>query len=299
VTVSVAITCYNYGRYLRGCVESALAQTVGDLEIVIVDDGSTDDTERVARSLLPHPQIHYCRIANGGQAVAKNAAISSASGDIVAFLDADDLWLPTKLARQLPLFDDARVGVTFSDHSVIDAEGRDVPIGRRTGHMTFRRGRVTPYLGFENFVPFSGSAVRRALLTRSGGFDETLGMGIDWELWLRLSLECDFAGTNEKLFAYRIGHSGQMSKNAAGRLAASEHIFSRFLAQHPQAFTAEELRAIDFYNSCMRGDGYRTLDLSKASALFARAWRLRPLAYQPYLGFARNARQWLKTRGAA
>lgn len=296
MTVTVAITCFNYGRYLRGCVESALAQTAGDPEIVIVDDGSTDDTEHVARAFLPHPRIHYVRIANSGQAVAKNTAIARASGDVVAFLDADDLWYPAKLARQLPLFDDSRVGVTFTDHAVIDTDGREVPTGPRGGHMAFRRGRVTRYLGYENFIPFSGAAVRRGLLTASGGFDTSLGMGIDWELWLRLSLECDFAGVEERLFAYRIGHSGQMSKNAAGRLAASEHIFSRFLARYPQAFTADELRGIEFYNACHRGEGYRAIDLRRSTRLFARAWSLQPLSARPYAGLARNARHWLRTR---
>lgn len=296
MTVTVAISCFNYGKYLRGCVESALAQTAGDLEIVIVDDGSTDNTEQVARAFLPHPRIQYVKLANSGQAVAKNTAIARASGDIVAFLDADDLWYPAKLERQLPLFDDSRVGVTFTDHAVIDADGRDVPVGPRGGHMALRRGRVTPHLGYENFIPFSASAVRRSLLVASGGFDTSLGMGIDWELWLRLSLECDFAGVDERLIAYRIGHSGQMSKNAAGRLAASEHIFSRFLARYPQAFTPDELHGIEFYNACHRGDGYRGLDLSRSTRLFTRAWSLEPLAYQPYVGLARNVREWLRAR---
>lgn len=299
MNVTAAITCYNYGHYLVGCVESVLAQTVGNVEIVIVDDGSTDDTAAIARSLLPHPQIHYHRIENSGQAKSKNVAIARASGDVVAFLDADDLWFPNKLERQLPLFDDPRVGVTFTDHTVIDASGKTVPRGERQGHMLFRHGRVTPYLGYENFVPFSGSAVRRTLLQAANGFDETLGMGIDWDLWLRLSLVCDFASVPERLFAYRIGHTGQMSKNAAGRLAASEHIFSQFLARHPQAFSGPELRGISFYNAWSRGERYRPIDLARSTRLFAEAWRLRPLSYVPYIGLLRNVREWLRTRTSA
>jgi glycosyltransferase involved in cell wall biosynthesis len=297
--VTAAISCYNYGRYLQGCVESALGQTYPPVEVLVVDDGSTDDTAEVMRRFSGDPRVRYVRTPNRGQAAAKNKAVSEAVGDVVAFLDADDLWHPEKLARQAPLFDDPAVGVTFTDHWVIDVDGREVPTGPREGHMQLRRGRVTYWLGYENFVPFSGSAVRRSLLDGEGGFDERLKMGIDWELWLRLSLRCDFAGVPERLFAYRIGHPDQMSTNRAGRLVASEAIFTRFVAEHPSAFSSAELRDIDFYNACLRGDGYRDIDLLRSTRYFARAWLRHPLSYKPYVGGLRNLRQFWHTATTA
>ncbi len=289
MTVSVAVTCYNYGRFVGDCLESVLAQTYQDIEIIVIDDGSTDNSREAIAPFLSDSRVQYHYITNRGQAAAKNAAVARASGDIVAFIDADDTWLPTKLARQLPLFDDPAVGVAFTDHSVIDAEGNAIYLPTRTGYMTFRTGNVTRWLGYENFVPFSSSAVRRLLLIDCGGFDESLGMGIDWDLWLRLSLKCRFAGVSERLMAYRMGHTNQMSKNLPGRLAASEHIFGRFLEQHPDVFSVAALREINFYNCCSRGNGYRQSDLSRSTRQFTRALRSRPWSPAPYVGLSRNA----------
>ena len=99
--VSVIITTYNTGRYLLETLESALAQTLRPIEIIVVDDGSTDDTVSLAQPLLD--RIHFIRIAHAGLAAARNVAIEAARGDYIALLDADDLWLPDKLAVQLEI----------------------------------------------------------------------------------------------------------------------------------------------------------------------------------------------------
>jgi glycosyltransferase involved in cell wall biosynthesis len=237
--------------------------------------------------------VRYQHQGNRGQTVAKNLGIRMARGELVAFLDADDYWLPQKLERQVPLSDNLRVGVTYTGFSLIDQDGEPVAgAAGPTGHLTFRRGRVTHWLGFDNFVPFSASMVRRGLLEDVGGFDEALRMSIDWDIWLRLSCLTEFDFVPDRLIAYRVGHPEQMSRNVRGRHEAVERIFDRFVQQHPDAFTPEQLREIHFYNACSRGGRLRPVDLRRSTALFFKAWRLHPLSRAPYVGLVKNAIAW-------
>jgi glycosyltransferase involved in cell wall biosynthesis len=285
--VSVVITSYNYGRYVGECLDSVLAQTCQDFDVVVVDDGSTDDTARVVEPYLSN-RVRYHYQANQGQAAAKNAGIDLTDGEIVAFLDADDQWERQKLERQLPLFDNPRVGVAYTGGRAVDPEGRPVTVPARRNYMTFRRGTITKWLGFENIVPFSSVAVRRSLLGEHGAFDQSLTMGIDWDLWLRLSCETEFDFTPERLFVYRL-HAKQMSNNLDGRIDGSEAIFRKFLTAHPNVFTAADLRKIHFHNSCGRGDAFRGIDRRRSSSYFMKALRLRPWSTTPYAGLVRNA----------
>src|SRR5262249_1655616 len=121
--VSVVIATHNYGRYLSGALDSALGQTIRDMEIVVIDDGSTDDTPAVVRPYLRDSRVTYHRTERRGQPRAKNLGIQLSRAPFVAFLDSDDIWLPAKLERQLPVFADAEVGVVYSRRLMIDEEG--------------------------------------------------------------------------------------------------------------------------------------------------------------------------------
>lgn len=290
MSVSIVITCYNYGRYLEGCLESVIAQTYTDWEAIVVDDGSTDDTANVIRPFLADKRIRYFYQKNQGQTVAKNVGISLGSRDIVAFLDADDSWKPEKLARQIPLFANPNVGVTFTSYHEIDENNQEVLFEGPQGYLTLRRGRTTRWLGFDNFVPFSSSAIRRSLLEKYGAFDEKLRMGIDWDIWLRMSCVTEFDFVPDVLMAYRVGHPNQMSKNKEGRFAAADFIFNRFVEQHPDALSSKDLREIEFYTACSRAAAYRQWNLTRSTGLLYKAWTLDPLSSSPYLGLLRNAR---------
>jgi hypothetical protein len=137
-------------------------------------------------------------------------------------------------------------------------------------------------------VPFSSSVVRRPLLIRYGAFDTSLAMGIDWDLWLRLSCNTDFDYVPRRLVHYRTGHD-QMSRNLDGRFAAADAIFDRFLAERPGLLTSSEQRKIELYNACSRAAAYRRSDLRRSTLLLWTAARRAPLASQPYLGLMRNA----------
>jgi glycosyltransferase involved in cell wall biosynthesis len=286
--ISVVITCYNYGQYLDGCLRSVLDQTCRDWEAVVVDDGSTDDTPQVMARFADVPNLRYVRRENGGQAVAKNTGIRESRGEFVAFLDADDLWEPTKLAKQIELFADPRVGVVYSRAKWIDEDGAALDNEFGGKYLQPRAGRVTDWLFQDNFVWFSSSMVRRSCLEACGSFDESLAMGIDWDLWLRISTRYEFAYVNEPLLGYRVGHSGQMSRNTETRQRCSDRIMARFLENYPGAVSKGMVRNAYYLTYCNRGEYYRANDKDASYRYFLRALAMRPWGRMAYAGIART-----------
>ncbi len=225
--VSVVTATHNYGRFLRGAVESVLAQTFGDFELIVIDDGSTDATPHIMRPYRNDPRVRYLRTAHYGQAAAKNAGVELARAPLVAFLDGDDVWLPTKLERQTALFQaDAELGVVYARRWLIDEQGRHLEYEQ----PSLSRGFVLEALFRTNFVCFSSAVVRRAVLDEVGAFDEGQGRtpAIDYDLWLRVALRHRFDYVDEPLVEYRTGHAS-LSCRTEERLATVTRIMQRFL----------------------------------------------------------------------
>lgn len=274
--VSVVIATYNAARFVSEAVASVLGQTFQDLELHVIDDGSTDNTSSALRQFEADRRFHYHYQDNQGQARAKNAGIRLSKGRFVAFLDADDLWKPSKLEQQLPAFQDSDVGVVYSDVIYIDECGRELQRPKRR----YYEGWVTEHLFVENFVNFNSAVVRRECFDRVGLFDESLTMAIDWDLWLRISLIYRFAFLDETTFYYRIW-PGQMSRNFRTRYDCVVRIMRRFLASHPGAVRPRIARRAwaDTYTNlgnCHAQDG----DTARALAHYLRAVKRDP-AYLP------------------
>jgi glycosyltransferase involved in cell wall biosynthesis len=248
--VSVVIASYNMGQYLPRAVHSALAQSYPNVEVQIVDDGSTDDTPAIVRQWQGDARVRVQRQPNGGQARARNQGVALSRGRFVAFLDADDEWLPDKLTRQMPLFD-ARpeLGVVYSDFERMDAEGRPLP----KGPFTMYRGRVSGPLLIDNFVSFQTAVVRRECMERYGAFDESVRMGDDYELFLRLSAHCEFDFIPEVTVRYRVW-SGQMSKNYRRRYESGIRTMQAFLARNPRLVKPAVIRTAWAHTYTGRGD---------------------------------------------
>jgi glycosyltransferase involved in cell wall biosynthesis len=282
--VSVVMAAYNTERFVAQAIESVLGQTWGDLELHLVDDGSTDGTAAVAQRYLADPRVRYHYQPNAGQCAAKNRGVAESRGEFVAFLDADDAWRPYKLARQMPLFANPGVGVVYCDDQLMDEEGRRLPSGVRTMHS----GRITNELLVHNFVSFSTSVVRRELLERFGAFDRSLDMGIDYDLWLRLSPHCEFDYVDEYLVDYRIW-SGQMSKKVRERYAAGIHIMRCFLERNPDAASPRAVRRAWAHTYVGRGNSllWTERDLTGAVRDLWRAWRWDPTYWRVYWWAAR------------
>ncbi len=234
--VSVVIATYNSGDYLREAVDSVLSQTVTDLELLVVDDGSTDGTRDLIAN-VSDPRVIYIWQPNGGQTVAKNHGVRRSRGEFIGFCDGDDYWYPNKLELQLPKFNQSsRTGVVYSPADTIDEHGK--LLGGEIAEKF--SGQVTDELFLRNFVPFGTAMVRRRCMEEVGGFDESLAMGIDWDLWLRISARYHFDYVPQSTYAYRIW-SGQMSRNWRGRYSNAFRIMDNFLRQHPDA-VAQDVR---------------------------------------------------------
>ncbi|MCI5120563.1 MAG: glycosyltransferase [Candidatus Electrothrix sp. AUS4] len=290
-TVSVVITCYNYGEYLAGCLESVLSQTYTDYEIIIIDDGSTDNTSDVVKPYCnQYSLIQYIKQENAGQANAKNQGIKKARGQFIAFLDADDLWHPKKLEKQMVLFADDNVGVVYSRQRFVDEDGK--PIQQKKGRVQQtllpKSGKITTALFIDNFVPFSSSVVRSECFKEFEGFDESIAMGIDWDLWLRISTRYHFDYVDEPLLLYRIGHSGQMSKNILTRQECSDRIMDKFKVDYPEELPASVERQAMAFTFCNRGYFFRHQNLILSTQYFLQAWLKRPFWIKPYYSLLKN-----------
>jgi glycosyltransferase involved in cell wall biosynthesis len=209
-TVSAIIPTYNHAGFLPGALESVFAQTCCPLEVIVVDDGSTDETAEVLR--VYEGRIRVLRQANRGVAAARNAGAAMALGELLAFLDADDAWLPSKLERQAARFDvESGIGLVHCGVEEVDGRGRQLRtrldgmegwVSREM--LLFRRGVI---LGGG-----SAAVIRRTTFLDVGGFDEDLSTSADWDLYYRVARRYPVGFVPEMLVRYRV-HSGNMHRN--------------------------------------------------------------------------------------
>lgn len=221
-TLSVAIAAYQAAGTIAEALESVLAQTLQPREVVVCDDGSTDDFEAAVAPF--RDRIVLLRKENGGEASAKNAAARATSGDYVVFLDADDVFLPTRLEALSEL---ARIRPDL-DILTTDAYievGGTVVQRCYTDSFRFVAGDQRAGILRENFI-FGHAAVRRERLLAVGGFDESIRWTTDWDCWLRMILDGSRAGlVTEPLSRYRLqpgSLSSQRERHIAGRLTTLE-----------------------------------------------------------------------------
>jgi glycosyltransferase involved in cell wall biosynthesis len=225
--VSVVVPTYNCATYLADTLRSVLAQTAADIELVVVDDGSTDDTFEVARSIASDPRVSCHRLPHGGVAAAKNACVRLSSAPLIAFLDGDDLWRPHKLERQLAaLAADPEAGAVFTRRSLL--RGRTETSDRAT---VLHCGDILRHVFRHNFICYSTVLIRRSVLEHVGGFDERLPLSVDYDLWLRVASHYRFAVVEEELVAYRTGHQN-LSSRVMDRMALVLLIMDRFTQEY-------------------------------------------------------------------
>jgi len=286
--VSVVVTTYNYAKYLPFALESILEQTLQDLEIVLVNDGSTDNTNEVVQKYAHLQNLCYISQNNAGQAVAKNTGIHAARGAFIAFLDADDIWIRDKLEKQLPLFDDPQVGVVYGRTTYIDELNRPMAFEVRNPRLQPRKGWVVDHLVMDNFVPFSAAVVRRSCFDSVGVMNTTYQMGIDWDLWLRMALHFKFDFVDECLLLYRKSHAGQMSSKYETRVRDTGRILETFLESNKGRLPRSLVREAMAYTWCNRGYHSRETDVPESLHFYLKAMKFSPLYVPAYAGFCKT-----------
>jgi glycosyltransferase involved in cell wall biosynthesis len=230
LSASVVIPAYNAAAFLEETLAGVLAQSQRPLEVLVVDDGSTDGTGAIAERF--GSPVRCIRQENRGLSEARNRGIREARGGLIALLDADDLWLPAKLERQAALLEaEPRALAAFTLTDYIDAEGR---VLRRSAAPRYP-DLVRALLLHSCVVgPPSAALIRREALDRVGLFDPRFSQCADWDMWLRLAEAGPIVYVEEPLVRYRV-HASNMSRSIPLLERDTLAVLERFFVDHPEA----------------------------------------------------------------
>ena len=222
--VSVIIPTYNRGRLITRAIDSVLNQTYRNLEIIIIDDGSNDQTGSILGSYKNRIQYFYQE--NQGISAARNRGIKEAKGSYIAFLDSDDEWVEDKLAIQVEILDkNPNIGIIHNKMIILNEQG--VKVGTKP---TNDSGKT-----FQELIEFIGDLPTSSVITRSqcfqkvGVFDESLPTMEDFEMWMRIAKNYEIYEFRDKCLAYSHCHEGQITKDPAKVYYGLVHMDKKFL----------------------------------------------------------------------
>jgi glycosyltransferase involved in cell wall biosynthesis len=299
VQVSVVIPAHNAAATIARAVESVLAQSLACDEIIVVDDGSTDDTASIVRSFAMARTLILSKCS--GAAAARNLGIEQAQGEFIAFLDADDEWLPHKTERQVSVIAD-QPGMTWIGclaELVTASPGSTATVhqGRpfATGSQAWKTLLAYP------FAVTSGVIARRADILRVGGFDPSLPAGEDQDLWIRLARCGEVGFVNEILVRYHDMPQSLTKQYRAETASLTLAVVERHIASAGEALSPAERRQIRGHRYARLGrSAYAEGDVRGGARLVLRAAALghQPLRNLAYLALAsppfRPLKRWLK-----
>lgn len=207
--ISVIIPAYNAEKHLEDAILSVLAQTFQAFEIIVVDDGSIDNTAKVAKKY----DVKYLYQENEGASAARNRGIKAADGDYVAFLDSDDLWMPGKLEKQVALLRNSNYGMIYCDMSHV-VEGKTIYKSylRERKYKFVGSGKIFQGLLQENFIFTPTVLIKREVIDIVGGFDEHYKICEDYKMWLKIAENHEMGFIDEPLVVRR-RHEGNITKD--------------------------------------------------------------------------------------
>jgi len=282
-TVSVIIPSYNSAPYLPETLDSILSQSYQDFEIIVVDDGSTDNTREVIQPFLKY--INYVYEKNKGPAPARNTGIRAAKGKFIAFNDSDDTWLPQKLAIQIDYFQNhPEIGLVYTDVILFSEEGIPSPVKfePNSGNGFYR-------LLLKNYIPTMAVMVKRECFDKVGLFDERpeVEAAEDYDMWLRITRQFQIGYIEQKLAKHRVRKSSH-SRNLDRQISAGIFVKRRILDTLPDT---KEMRKIK--NNCWRDfhikAGYAYFyqnDYNKARHQFYHAFKYRGVDFKNLIFFS-------------
>ena len=242
-TVSVIVPTYNYGRFIADALRGVLGQTRPADEVIVVDDGSTDETQSVVRGF---DNVRYVRQENRGVGAARNLGVANSTGTLIAFADADDIWRPQKLERQIAQFaGDDEIGLVHCGlREFDDTTGETVKL-----HVEGAEGRVADHLLLWKKPGITGAGgtimVRRKAFESAGGFDEGMSVGEDLDFCYRVAREYKIGFLPEVLVDYR-AHSANAHRDVGAMEAGMSRFYAKAFAVDNDA--VQDLRTAAFSN---------------------------------------------------
>lgn len=286
--VSVIIITYNRASLLKTAMQTVLDQTFEDFELLIIDDGSPDDTENVVKA-FHDPRVRYVKHAqNQGEGGARNTGIQHAEGEYIAFLDDDDEWLPDKLQLQVALLDSQPQQVGFVHSALINFyadTGAELEKRRPVDQVS---GNVFDKLLAENFVILSTVLIRKACFDAVGPFDVSIPAGLDYDMWVRIAQTYEFAYIDVPLIKYRI-HLNNLGRNFSLQIRGNEAFINKYKAYTSVPGRPNSVRYFKLgLLYCF------THDFKTARRLYLKSIRFYPLNPKPYVAFLMT---WLGQRG--
>jgi glycosyltransferase involved in cell wall biosynthesis len=264
-TVSVIIPCFNVAKYVRDAIRSVRNQTYRDVEILCVDDGSTDDTPLLLREeAAADPRVRIVTRSNGGLPAARNTGLKHAQGGFICFLDADDVFLPDKIERQVRfLAEHPDIDLVYSDYYEGDSELNLV--GLRAPRIA--ASDMTEALAEKNWFTPQVPLLRRRMVEAAGEFDPSLRASEDWDYWIRCSRAGKFGYLPGPVAIYRL-HANQMHHDSTRMFTSGK----RVLRKHYRGNHALYHRALALFyerNARYSWNGARRLQTALYLALSA------------------------------
>lgn len=224
--VSVIIPTYNRKNVIENSIQSVLNQTYPDFELLIIDDGSTDDTKELIDE-IKDPRLRYIRLPeNKGVAAARNVGIAEAKYDYIAFQDSDDLWMETKLEKQMKVIsENPDIGLVYCPYECRKANGQLLTVPDDSIPLQEKQGNIYRYMLLRNTIGTPTALLRKECLMKTGGFCEGLTCLEDWELFLRFTQCYDVAFLTEALVFANLSTDG-VSHNISGYYEARCHMLT-------------------------------------------------------------------------
>jgi glycosyltransferase involved in cell wall biosynthesis len=219
--VSVIIPTYNSDKYIGEALDSVLCQTYADYEIIVIDDGSTDDTKKIIEE--HYPLVRYYFVENRGVSSARNLGISLAQGEFIAFLDADDRWLPDKLEKQTALFQsDDNLGMVFTENYFFDEHG--IKKNKLNKRKRLMYGDIVRNIFLNSYVATPTVMVRKSVFDAVGFFEEGLTVAEDDNMWMRIAMRYGVELLDEPLVLCRVTEGSLSRTNRNIFLGVRKHI---------------------------------------------------------------------------
>lgn len=242
--VSIVTPVYNGEQYLAEAIESALAQTYRNFELLIINDGSTDNSKAIITSYLNNSKIHYFEQQNAGVAAARNLALRNANGKYIGFLDQDDLWLPDKLSTQIQYLEtNPEIPFVHSRQGYIQADGTPIPDYPKDWVYDLH-GKCFIELFKRNRIAVLTVLVRKSVIDEIGFFNEAVSRVDDYELWLRICSRYPIGFQDNKLALYRC-HDTNASHDYIKMEQAELKALKSFYNKNKQIFESIDKKIIN------------------------------------------------------